>query len=74
MEGTKFGTIANQTKFMDSFTKSETLNTQWPFTYAGNKLYLHKKRKSLLIPNINHNLGNNAAEGTVSEPKCHFKH
>ena len=24
---------------------------------AGNKLYLHKKRKSLLITNINHNLG-----------------
>ena len=26
-------------------------------------------RKSLLIPNIYHNLGNSVAEGTVSEPK-----
>ena len=32
---------------MDYFTKSETFSDQWPFTYAGNKLYLHKKRKQL---------------------------
>ena len=30
---------------MDYFTKSETISAQWPFTYAGNKLYLHRKRK-----------------------------
>ena len=28
---------------MDYFTKSETFIAQWPFTYAGNKLYLQKK-------------------------------
>ena len=64
----------SDTKFMDYFTKSETFSAQWLFTYAGNKLYMHKKRKSLLITNINHNLGDSAAEGTVSEPKCHFQH
>ena len=42
--------------------------------YAGNKLYLHKKRKSLLIANINHNLKDSVAQGTVSEPKCCFQH
>ena len=44
---------------------------------------MHKKRKQLLITNINHNigdsvtehnLGGNVAEGTVSEPKFHFQH
>ena len=30
-------------KIMDYFTKSETFGSQWHFTYAGNKLYLHKK-------------------------------
>ena len=58
---------------MDYFTKSETFIAQWPFTYAGNKLYLQKKRKSLLITNINHNLSDSVAEETVSEPKCHFQ-
>ena len=64
----------SETKFMDYFTKSKTFSAQWPFTYAGNKLDLHKKRKSLLIPNINHNLGGSVTEGTVSEPKCHLQH
>ena len=59
---------------MDYFTKSETSSAQWPVTYAGNKLYLHKNRKSLLITNINHSLGDSVAEGTVSESKCHFQH
>ena len=59
---------------MDYFTKSDTFSTKWPFTYAGNKVYLHKKRKSLLITNINYNLGDSVAEGTVSEPNCHFQH
>ena len=59
----------SETKFMGCFTKSEIFSAQWPFTYAGNKLYLYKKRKSLLIPNINHNLGNSIVEWTVSEPK-----
>ena len=58
---------------MDYFTKNETCRAQEPFTYAGNKLYLHEKKKSLLITNINHNLGDSVAEGTVSEPKCHFQ-
>ena len=40
---------------MDYFTKSETFSAQCPSTYDGNKLYLHKKRKSLLITNINDN-------------------
>ena len=59
---------------MDYFTKSETFSVQWPFTYASNKPYLHRKRKSLPITNINHNLGDSAAERTVSEPKRHFQH
>ena len=54
--------------------RSETFSAQWPFIYAGNKFYLHKKRKSLLITNINHNLGDTVAEGAVSEPTCHFQH
>ena len=45
----------SETKFMDYFTKSVTFSAQCPFTYDGNKLYLHKKRKSLLITNINDN-------------------
>ena len=40
--------------------------------YACNKLYLHKKQKSLLITNINHNLGDSVVEGTISEPACHL--
>ena len=59
---------------MDYFTKSETFSVQWPFTHAGNKLYLHKKRKSLLITNINNNLGDSVAEGTDFEPICHLQH
>ena len=59
---------------MDYFTKNETFSAQELFTYAGNELFLHKKRKSLLITNINHNLGDSVVEGTVSEPKCHFHH
>ena len=58
---------------MDYFTKNETLSPQEPFTYAGNKLYLHEKIKSLLFTNINHNLGEIVAEETISEPKCHFQ-
>ena len=49
-------------------------SARWPFTYAGKNLNLHKKRKSLLITNINRNLSDSVAEGTVSEPKCHFQH
>ena len=56
---------------MDYFTKSETFSAH---TYAGNKLCLHRKRKSLLITNINHNLCDSVVEGKVSEPKCHFRH
>ena len=59
------------TKLIDYFIKSETFSVQWPFIYAGNKLYL-QKNKSLLITNINHNLGSNGTEGTVSEPAGHF--
>ena len=56
----------SEKKLMDYFTKSETFSAQWPFIYASNKLCLHKKkRKSLLITNINHNLGDSVAEGTV---------
>ena len=59
---------------MDYFTKSETISSQWPFTYAGNKPSLYDKRKSLLITNINNNLSESVAVGTVSGPKCHFQH
>ena len=59
---------------MDCFNKSETFSAELPFTYAGNKLYLYKKIKSLLITNINHNLCYNVVEGTGSEPKWHFQH
>ena len=55
------------------FTKSKIFSAQWPFTYARNKLYFHKKRKSLLITNINYNLNDNTEEGTVSEPKYRFQ-
>ena len=58
---------------MNYFTKSETFSDQQFFSYAGNKIYLHKKGKSLLITNINHNLDDSVAEGTVSEPKYHFQ-
>ena len=51
---------------MNYFNESEIFSTQLPFTYADNKLDLHKKRKSFLITNINHNLGDIVAEGTVS--------
>ena len=33
----------SETKFTDYFTKSQTFSVPWPFTYAGNKLYLYKK-------------------------------
>ena len=58
---------------MNYFTESETFSDQQFFTYEGSKIYLHKKGKSLLITNINHNLGDSVAEGTVSEPKYHFQ-
>ena len=60
-------------KFMDYFTKSRIFSVRWLFTYVGNKLYLHKKRKLLLVTNINYNLGKFVADRTVSEPKCHFQ-
>ena len=62
----------SETKFVDYFIKRETFSAQESFTYAGNKIYLYKLRKSLLITDINHNLGESVVEGTVSEPKCHF--
>ena len=74
MEWTKFGTICKlEAKFIECFTKSETFSAQWSFTCSGNKLYLHKKRRSLWVTNINHNLGDSFVEGTVSEAKCHFQ-
>ena len=57
---------------MDYFIKSETFSAQWSFIYAGNKLYLQKRRKSLLIANIKHNLGGSVMEGTDSEPTFTF--
>ena len=35
----------SETKFMDYFTNTETFSVQWFFVYAGNKLYLHKKKR-----------------------------
>ena len=35
---------------------------------------MHKKRKSLPVTNINHNLVDSVAEGTVFEPKYRFQH
>ena len=64
----------SETKFIDYFTESETFTAQWHFTYDGNELYWHEKRRSLLITNINHNLDDIVAEGTFSETKCHFQH
>ena len=61
----------SETKFMNYFTNGQTFSAQWSFTYAGNKLYLHKK----LLPITNINLGKcvAVAEGTDSEAKCHFQ-
>ena len=56
---------------MDYFTKSERFSGKWSLTYAGNKIFLHKK---IPITNINQNLGDSVVEGTVCEPKCHFHH
>ena len=58
---------------MDYFTKSETLSVQWPLTYAGNKLYLHKKENHYWLLILT-NLGENVADGIVPEPKCNFQH
>ena len=33
-----------ETKFIEYFTTQQTFSDQWPFTYAGNKLYSHKKK------------------------------
>ena len=57
---------------MDYFTNSRTFSVQWPVTHAGSGLYLHEKRKSLLITNISNNFG--VAEDTVSDLTCHFQH
>ena len=62
----------SETKFMGYFTKSKTFCRQWLFTYADNKIYLHKTRKSLLNTNINHSLSDRVVEETVYEPKCLF--
>ena len=62
----------SETQFMDYFTKSETFSALCP--YAGNKLCKLKLKLSVLITNINHNLGDSVVEGTVSEPACHFQH
>ena len=62
----------SETKFIDDFTKSKTFSAQRPFTYAGNKLYLHKKRKSILIINIYHNLGTVLRRGQFLSPNGTF--
>ena len=61
-------------KFEDYFIRSKTFIAKYPFIYAGNKLYLHKKTKLLLITNINHKLGESVREGAVSEPTCQFQY
>ena len=54
---------------MDYFTKIERFSGKWSLTYAGNKIYLHKK---IPIANINQNLGDSVVEGTVCEPNVNF--
>ena len=54
---------------MDYFTKSERFSGKWSLTYAGNKIFLHKK---IPITNINQNLGDSVVEGTVCEPNVNF--
>ena len=45
MEGTKFGTIANQRENSWIISlKVKHLVAQWPFTYAGNKINMHQKK------------------------------
>ena len=58
---------------MDYFTKGGLFSAKYPFIYAGNKLYLHKKESHywlLLLTTIYMSVG----EGTVSGPTCHFRH
>ena len=61
-----------ETKFIEYFTTQQTFSDQWPFTYAGNKLYSHKK-KYLLITNINHNFGDSVVwRGQFQSPNVTF--
>ena len=60
----------SETKFMDySLKMKHLLPKSFSLTLVTN-FFCIKKRKSLLITNINHSLGDNIVEGTVSEPKC----
>ena len=72
MEGTKFVTIKNwrQNSWIISLKVKHLMNNG--LVYSRNKLYSHKKGKSLLITNINHNLGNKVSEWNFSEPKYNF--
>ena len=75
MEETKFGTTANQRQnsWIISLTLKHLVFSGFLFMLVTNSTCI-KRRESLVTTNINHNLGDNVAEGTVTEPKCHFQH
>ena len=73
MEGTKFVTIKNrrQNSWIISLKLKHLVNNGLLCILVTNSTRI-KKGKSLLITNINHNLGNKVSEGNFSEPKYHF--
>ena len=74
MEVTKFGTIKNQGQNSRIISlKVKHLVPNGLLLILATNLYFHKKRTSLLITNINLNLGDSVAEGTVSEPIFHLE-
>ena len=74
MEGTKFGTIANQRQnlWIISLKLKHLVCNGLLFKLVTKSTCI--KKESLLITNINNNLGDSVAEGTVSEPACQFQH
>ena len=73
MEGTKFNNIANQRQnsWMISLKVKHLVPNGLLLMVVTNSTCI---KKTLLITNINHHLYDSVAEGTVSDPKCHFQH
>ena len=70
-EWTKSGNIANQRQnswIISLKVKHLVLNNLSPIMVAHSTCI----KKKILITDINQNLGDSVAEGTVTEPKCYF--